>query len=254
MNIYKFIFFSILYFTINSCSTKKDILYLQDNDSIIFDKFSYVEHKFVVDDVLKIEIAALDPLAAAMFKFSPSQSSLMTTKESMIYNGYLVNTDGYITFPIIGKIKIIGLTITEVKTLITDMVKNGGFLTDPTVDVKHLNPHFTILGEVNLPGKYSFLKNNLNILEAFGIAGDLTINGNRNDVRLIRDNLNNKSITSIDLTNSGFLKNNFQIFSGDIIIVNPNTNRIKNAGIIGNSGTLLSLFSFILSSIILTTN
>ena len=82
-----------------------------------------------------------------------------------------------------------------------------------------------------------------------------TINGSRKDVRLIRDIGKNKSISTIDLTSKNLFENdNFQIFSGDIIIVNPNTTRIKNAGIIGNSGTLVSLLSFLLSSIILITN
>ena len=118
-----------------------------------------------------------------------------------------------------------------------------------------LNSYFTILGEVNNPGRYEYVKNNMNILEAIGIAGDLTINGKRVDIKVLRDDGNKKSISSIDLTKSSFLENdNFQIFSGDIIIVNPNSTRIKNAGIIGNSGTLLSLLSFILSSIIVISN
>ena len=80
------------------------------------------------------------------------------------------------------------------------------------------------------------------------MAGDLTINGSRKKITLIRDN-NNKLVTAkLDLTNSKFLQSDyFQIFPGDIIIVDPNTSRVKNAGIIGNSGTLLSLLSFILS-------
>ena len=84
------------------------------------------------------------------------------------------------------------------------------------------------------------------------MAGDLTITGKRKDIKLIRF-IDNKYIThTIDLTSDDLFTNkNHQIFSGDIIIVNPNTNRVKNAGIIGNSGTLLSLLSFLLSSIII---
>ena len=95
----------------------------------------------------------------------------------------------------------------------------------------------------------------MNILEALALAGDLKINGERRNIKLIRDVNNRNVIYSVDLTKKDlFIDKSFQIYSGDIIIVNPNTNRIKNAGIIGNSGTLLSLLSFILSSIIVISN
>ena len=128
-------------------------------------------------------------------------------------------------------------------------------LVNPFIDVKLLNSYFTVLGEVNMPGRYDFLKNNMNILEAIGVAGDLTINGKRKDIKLIRkDFLNETSVYSIDLTSLESVTKNYQIFSGDIIVVGQNSNRVKNAGIIGNSGTLLSLLSFILSSIIVINN
>jgi len=105
------------------------------------------------------------------------------------------------------------------------------------------------------PGRYDYLKNNLNLLEAIGMAGDLTITGNRNDIKLIRRINGEEIISSVDLRSNILLNDkNFQILSGDIIIVNPNSTRVKNAGIIGNSGTLLSLLSFILSTIIVTNN
>ena len=112
-----------------------------------------------------------------------------------------------------------------------------------------------MLGEVNRPGRYNFINNNLNILQAIGIAGDLTINGKRKDIKIIRFNNGNLEHSVIDLTTKDFINSKyFQIFSGDIILVNPNNSRVKNAGIIGNSGTLLSLLSFLLSSVILITS
>ena len=95
----------------------------------------------------------------------------------------------------------------------------------------------------------------MNLLEAIGIAGDLTINGKRDDINIIREKNGKLKTFKIDITSTNFISNkNFQVISGDIIIVNPNSTRIKNAGIIGNSGTLLSLLSFILSSIIVISN
>ena len=94
-------------------------------------------------------------------------------------------------------------------------------------------------------------KNNMNILESIGIAGDLTINGKRNDIKIMRNSNGKTKISTIDLTSTNFIDSDFfQFHPGVVIFVNQNTSRIKNAGIIGNSGTLLSLLSFILSSII----
>ena len=174
----------------------------------------------------------------------------------MIFNGYQVDIDGNINFPVVGKIKVQGLTINELKSYILNDIENErDLLVNPSIDIKILNSHFTVLGEVNQPGKYNFVENNLNILEALGIAGDLTINGKRESVKLLREINGKLKIFEIDLTNVKFLTENFfQISSGDILIVDPNSSRIKNAGVIGNSGTLLSLLSFILSSIIVISN
>ena len=104
-----------------------------------------------------------------------------------------------------------------------------------------------------MPGRYEYLENNLSVLEAIGLAGDLTINGKRNDIRLIRVQENKKILMTIDITKSDFLsdENAFQIQSGDILIVNPNNSRVKNAGIISNTGNFISLLSFILSTVLL---
>ena len=127
-------------------------------------------------------------------------------------------------------------------------------LINSSVDVKIVNSYFTIIGEVNQPGRYNFLKNDIDIFQAIGLAGDLTINGKRDNIKVLRKNDDNLVVNTIDLTSSDLLiSKNYQIFPGDIIIINPNNARVKNAGIIGNSGNLLSVLSFILSSIILIT-
>ena len=152
------------------------------------------------------------------------------------------------------------MTIIESVELVRKIIIENKILIDPIVDIKLLNTHFIILGEINRPGKYDFFKNNLNILEAIGMAGDLTINGERKEIKVLRNKIMSdgsvsKKVFLLDLTNINFINSNaFQIFSGDVIIVNPNSSRVKNAGIIGNSGTLLSLLSFILSSIIVISN
>lgn len=214
----------------------------------------FLENTIQIDDILKIDIKTESPETSFIFN-NNQREKLNESRESMILNGYQVDSNGEINFPAIGKIKALGLTIIELSDKIYDLVVKDGQLLNPIVDIKLLNAQFVILGEVNKPGKYTYDQNNMDILQAIGLAGDLTINGKRDDIKLIRDLNGKKIITNIDITNTDFISGKFfQIRSGDIIIVNPNSSRIKNAGIIGNSGTLLSLLSFILSSIIVISN
>lgn len=239
----------------SSCSTKKDILYIQDLSSKKNIEVNYVDYLLKPDDILKIDINSENQESLLAFNSIPTTAEMNVSKTALLYNGYIINNDGNIFFPSIGKLYVAGKTIDEVRVEIYDFLTKGGFLTNPTIDIKLINAFFTILGEVNSPGKYDFNQNNLNIFEAIGMAGDLTINGRRDNVKLIRENGDKRNVFSYDLTSSNILESeNFQIFSGDLIIVSPNSSRIKNAGIIGNSGTLISLLSFILSSIIIISN
>ncbi len=239
-----------------SCSSKKDILYLQNsNDKPTFNS-GYSDYKIQIDDILKITVFAENLETVEIFNIVPTINSGNLTKDAYLLNGYQVNTKGYISFKGIGDLYVLNRTIEEIKIDLKNIYIDKKLLTNPLIDIKVINSSFTILGEVFRPGRYDFMSNNLNILEAIGLAGDLTIKGERSNIKLIReDNNGQKIIHSLDLTNSDILNDDyFQIISGDIIIVNPNKNRIKNAGIIENAGTLLSLLSFILSSIILTTS
>ena len=245
----------LIIFLISSCSSKKNIIYLQDlsqndNFNVVFNSY-----RLKIDDVLKIDISSdlAEPLS--VLNRNSQNFSSNNTLQSFLYNGYQIDTDGYINYPSLGKIYAKGKTLEEFTKIIENKIIINEILLEPTVDIKILNTHFTILGEVKSPGRYEYLKNNINLLEAIGMAGDLTINGKRNDIKIIRNISDDGRVIEIDLTKTNFIeKEGFQIVSGDIIIVSPNFSKVKNAGIIGNSGTLISLLSFILSSIIVINN
>ena len=247
-----FILLSVL---ISSCSSKKNILYLQDINDSLLENQTYVDHVIQVDDILKINVMTEDVELLTLFAGDLQGTNNISNKESVIFNGYQVKTDGTINFPVVGEISAIGNTLKQFTTKLKKLLIDKGILINPIIDIKIVNSHFTILGEVNQPGRFEFLKNNINILEAISMAGDLTINGVRNDIKILRNYNGSNKVGSIDLTKSNFIETEFfQVMTGDIIIVNQNYNRTKNAGIIGNSGTLLSLLSFILSSIIVINN
>ena len=247
------IFFTIL--CAFSCSTKKDILLLQDK---VYNKaynFNQLPHKIKSDDILKIDISSSIP--EVTFQFNNAKNTTMsTTLEVIQLNGYTVDNSGIINLPSIGNIKVAGLTINECRDFIYKTLLDNGVLQNHYVDVKVINFNLTILGEVTRPGNYNYIDDNMNILKAIGLAGGLTINGKRKDVRVMRKDSNGKmTVSQIDLTDVNTFKSPFfKIKSNDIIIVNPNSSRVKNAGIIGNSGTLLSLLTFLLSSIIVINN
>lgn len=238
-----------------SCANKKNILYLEGNDSFSGTHHNYVDYVIKVDDVLKIDIKFQSPNISTLNSTQNNVLSNAQNKETLIYQGHIVDSDGLVLVPMLGKIFAKGQTISQLRDIIYAKLVDSQILVDPFVDIKVLNLYFTVLGEVNTPGRYDYFENNINILEAIGRAGDLTITGKRNNIKLIREIDNKTTIHKLDLTNPELINSKFfQIQSGDIIIVDPNSTRVKNAGVIGNSGTLLSLLSFILSSIIVINN
>ena len=251
--LYKFSFFIILLLFF-SCSSKKNILYIQDSVENKNYEPSYMVYKIKIDDIINVKVKVDNMEGQIMFN-NQSNMEIAESRESLILKGNQVNSEGYIYIPKIGSIKALGLTIDDLRVKIFEKITSLKLLSDPVIDIKIVNNSFTILGEVKNPGKYYFSKNNMNILESIGIAGDLTINGKRNDIKIMRNSNGKTKISTIDLTSTKFIESDFfQIHPGDVIFVNQNTSRIKNAGIIGNSGTLLSLLSFILSLVIITTS
>jgi polysaccharide export outer membrane protein len=250
----KLIYFSLIPLLF-SCSSKKDILYLQDIESNI-DDFQYKDYILKSDDILKISVKSPNPEAVSIFNpTAQNTNSAQNSRDALIWNGYQIDNNGDITFPMIGKIKMSGKSIEEAKREIYEYVVSRKILIDPYIDVKLLNAAFTVLGEVKLPGEYNFVQNNLNILEAIGMAGDLTIFANRKDVRLIRQESMSKKIYQFDLTKSDFIATEFfQIYPGDIIIINQNKRKITDAGLISDIRNLTSIISLLISVVVLITN
>lgn len=247
-------FLPLLILLIFSCSTKKDILLVQNTNSNSEFKVNFEDVKIKPDDILRIKISSKSPELSGLFSFNQNIPN-NNTLESYQIEGYLVNSDGFVKIPSLDPILVKDLTLNQASNLIENLLREQEDIKNTTVDVKIVNAYFTILGEVNKPGRYNFLENNIDIFQALGIAGDLTINGKRNDIKIIRKNNDNLKVKNIDITSAEFLNSDsFQVYPGDIIIVNANNARVKNAGIIGNFGNLLSVLSFLLSSLILISN
>tara|TARA_B110000027_G_C16077963_1_gene282265 strand:+ start:235 stop:1017 length:783 start_codon:yes stop_codon:yes gene_type:complete len=252
---------NIIFFTIatiillQSCVSKKQILYMQDLDAYSPMELSNSENTLQVDDILNITVGALIPEAALPYnKISPTMT-MANSLDIIKLEGYLVSQGKTINFPVLGTISVAGKTTIALEKELKERLKTGGYLIDPIVTVRLLNAKVTILGEVGRPGTYTFTENNMNFLQALGLAGDLTISGNREDITIIRNVDGIQTASHLNLTSADWLSGPFQnIKPNDVIVVNPNTAMVKSAGFIGNASVVLAMASIILSSIVILTN
>lgn len=248
-------YFILLFIIINSsCSTKKEVLFFQDK-SKLNSPIIYNASKIQVNDILSIQVNTLQPELASPYNIIQQNTSTSNMQiESLKLQGYLVSTEGTINFPVLGKLSVAGKTSQELEAFLKAILEQGNHLISPTVNVRLLNGKVTILGEVTRPGTYGFTEQNISVLQALGLAGDLTIKGKRKEILIIREEDGQRRYTTIDLTQTAWFDSQYyNVRSNDIIVVNPNTARVKNAGFVSEPATLLAMASVLLSMIVLLT-
>jgi polysaccharide export outer membrane protein len=248
---------SVTLLFLQSCTTKKDLLYFQTGKKNAIDDNRILDQKIETNDILSIKILSLDIESSRIYNMELLSGNANNAggPEIIKLNGYLVNDEGFITLPVLGQLKVNDKTTRELEQFLSKKLMADGHLKEPTVTVRLVNSKLTVLGEVRVPGTFTFYEKNLTLLQAIGMAGDLTINGERKDVLLIRYENNTKTINHIDLTSTDWMSSNlFYVKQNDVIIVNPNNAKIKSAGIIGNAGTLISVFTLLLTGFLLIKN
>ena len=239
---------------LNSCASKKDILYLQDIDAKGVGPIVYQSSKIQPNDILKITVESLSPEAALPYNKNIGQTVKSSTLEVMQLEGYVVTVDNSITLPGLGAISTKNKTTQELADFITEQLISGDHLSDARVDVRLINAKVTILGEVKAPGTFNYTDQNMTLLQALGLAGDLTINGERKDVIMTREVDGVRKVTHIDLTSAEFMNSEYYFIKpNDLIVVNPNDPKVKSSGFIGNVGTVATVISLVLSITILLT-
>jgi polysaccharide biosynthesis/export protein len=199
------------------------------------------------NDLLSISVSSLDPQSTLLFNTPnlPVAPGGAATSNNTLQQavGYLVNKDGMIKFPILGEIKAQGLTKKELETNITQQLLNKKLLFDPIVNVRFLNYRVTVLGEVAHPGVITVPSEQISILEALGQAGDLTINGKRDNVAIIRQhNDGTRTVNRLNLNSSNVLRSPyFFLQSNDVVYVEPD--KAKTAGASRSQQLLPSILS-----------
>lgn len=242
------ILFSLM--MLQSCTTKKQMLYLQDLDKYSNTALNYATTKIQPNDILKISISDLNPLVAAPFNINSGTSGEST--DMMKLSGYLVTPQGNITMPILNEIKVGGITPSNAEIIIKERLINEGYLVNPTVTVRVLNNKYTILGEVNSPGVFPFSEESISLLDAIGFAGDLTYSAIRKDIKLIRELDGKRIVYHIDLTTTSWMSNpDYRIRQNDVIVVTPNKLKVNSGGLIKDPLQLLGITVSILSLVLL---
>lgn len=260
------LFFLLLTFCITSCTSSKKVPYLQTKDRdnrAEIDMISLYEEniiRFKVDDILSITINIPGEQSIAYDFNLPVQPSATTDNSSTgeMSTGYgrqtyQVNRNGEINFPFLGLIKVSGYTKYELETYLKKELQKY-IKVEPIVTVYLTNFYITVLGEVGRPGQYTVSKNHVNILEMISLAGDLTLYGQRDNVKIMRQMQDGEiKIITIDISQADIITSPyFYLAQNDLIYVEPNKMRVTSA-YIGTStnlilsliGTGMSLISFI---------
>ena len=240
---------------VSSCASTKDIAYFQNK--MVNQPEKIDKHAGIViqpKDMLSIVVSSRNPELVAMFNLpvisyqAGGEVSLNTAQQRLM--GYVVDEEGFIDFPVLGKLNIVGKTRWEVAELVKNKLIQEGYLTDAVVTVEFLNFKISVLGEVASPGTFSIDGDKVTVLQAISLARDLTIFGRRDNVSVIREQDGKRTIYEINLTDVDLFKSPaYYLQQNDIVYVQPNdikarqsttddkTLRIASIGL--SSGSLL---------------
>ena len=225
-----FIPFVVMILALTGCATQKDVAYFNGLNSNSADsinkKFNKIhEARICAGDMLSITVTGLDPLAVAPFNLP--LVSYATPGTDQLYSAptlqsYLVDINGNINFPVIGTIQLVGLSKSQAIKLIND--KLAPYLKNAIVTLQFLNYKVTVLGEVLRPGQYSISNERVTVLDALGLAGDMTIYGKRNNVLITRENNGKLQFVRLNLnTDEVFRSPYYYLQQNDVIYVEPNS-------------------------------
>ena len=209
--------------------------------------------KIMPKDLLTIVVSCTSPELAAPFNLtiaSPSNLSIQYTTTQPVLQQYLVDNEGKISFPVLGALTVGGLTKKQAEQLIVDKLKPY-MKENPIVTVRMVNYKISVIGEVARPGTFTISNEKVNLLEALAMAGDMTVYGLRDNVKLIREDANGKQqIVTLDLNNAEtILSPYYWLQQNDIVYVTPNKAKARNSDV-GNSTSLWFSATSILVSVV----
>lgn len=249
--------------TITSCNVQKKIVYLQDAEqNEIVQMAENYEVRIKANDRLKIIVSSKNPELASPFNSSATYNALANADKShssstngeMSLQTRTVRPDGMLEMPIIGLIECQGKKRAELADEIARKIREGNYIPDPSVNVQFADMKITVMGEVTRPGQYDVVRDEITLLDALAMAGDMTIYGERDEVVVIRK-INGKSvITYLDLRTKEAISSPFyHLQPNDVVYVKPNRFKAANAEINQNRSFWISIVSTLVSVATLVT-
>jgi polysaccharide export outer membrane protein len=248
-----FSFFSITLILFSSCYSNKRLAYLQDRDFSESKSTVLENHKSLYrlqpNDILSVQIkSSVETEISNIFNVGPLQNSIVASPGNFFLEGYTIDNSGNINLPVLGKLMVTNHTMDEVQTLIQTHADK--YLNNATVIVKLTSFKITILGEVHSPGHYFIYNNQATVLEALGMAGDLTPIGNRKKVKLIRQIPTGSEVVLLNLTEPKLLQSEFFFMKpGDVLYVEPLRAHTKRS----NLEILSVVFSAVTTAVLIMT-
>jgi polysaccharide biosynthesis/export protein len=237
-----------------SCNTSKNILYLQDVPLQTPQKIKQGTNITIQPkDMVSIIVSSKDQELAALFNLTRYQSMVgpagSTTQRGEV-SGYTVDTEGYIDFPVVGKLKVIDLTRHQLASLIKDTLMHSNLIKDPVVTVDFMNLYISVMGEVKNPGRYKIERDQITLLDAISMAGDLTIYGKRDGITVIRESNGERTIYKVDIRSAELFDSPvYYLRQNDIIYIEPNKIRAGQSTINENNLKSVSLWISVASLI-----
>ena len=249
---------NLVFIFLNSCTSQKKLDYLQNIENVALEtSIKNAKSTIQPNDQLVILVTAKDMDVVRPFNqnFSSGQilqystaSNNMPTQNQTSTSGptYIVDTQGNIEFPVIGKVNTENKTTEELRDILKKEISK--YVVNPQVSVKNTNYKITVLGEVNKPGTYNIPEAQTTVLEVLGLAGDLTIYGNREDILVLRNIDGIMSKERINLTQADFINSPyFYLKQNDVIIVSPNETKQKTSRLDPNTGIYISVASIVVT-------
>ncbi len=214
--------------SLTSCANIKKATYFNDIPNSKFkSNLENLEPVFRPNDLLSISVSSLNPEATK--SFNPVNSSETGNGNQNVSPEYLIDEDGDIRFPFLGKIKAAGKTKQALRDEITNELVQRKLLVEPIVNIRYLNFRVSVMGEVSSPSVLTIPSEKVSLLEALSLAGDLTIYAQRDNVLLIREENGVKKLTRIDLTSEDiFTSPNYYLKPNDVIYVQPNKSKVAS--------------------------
>lgn len=234
----------------SSCGSRKNMVYLQPDSTNINTLYEQFVPKIQKSDILTIVVTAADPKVTAPFNplSSMANGNLTQQTDMALRPTYTVDDNGDVILPMLGKVHVAGLTRVQAIEKIRNEL--GQYIKDPGVNINFNNFRVSVLGEVARPGSFILPTERVTVLEALGMAGDLTIRGVRENVMLVREVDGHKTMHHLDLTQQNTLNSPYYYLAqNDVIYVEPNKSQINNSKLGANTNIIISIASLIITVI-----